>query len=70
MTDAVYDRQFSVGRTELIDVADKKEMLFETSINKISTTYDFLYSGFRVLHACGDILEIADNQKQEEEICK
>jgi len=45
-------------------------MLFETSINKISTTYDFLYSGFRVLHACGDILEIADNQKPEEEICK
>jgi len=70
VTDAVYDRQFSVGRTELIDVADKKEMLFETSINKISTTYDFLYSGFRVLHACGDILEIADNQKPEEEICK
>jgi adhesin transport system outer membrane protein len=70
VTDAVYDRQFSVGRTELVDVANKKETLFETSINKISTTYDFLYSGFRVLHACGDILEIADNQKQKEEICK
>jgi adhesin transport system outer membrane protein len=70
VTDAVYDRQFSVGRTELVDVANKKETLFETSINKISTTYDFLYSGFRVLHACGDILEIADNQKSKEEICK
>ena len=70
VTDAVYDKKFSVGRAELIDVADKKEMLFETSINNISTTYDFLYSGFRVLHACGDILEIADSQKPKEEICK
>ena len=70
ITDAVYVKQFSVGRTELIDVADKKEILFETAIINISTKYDFLYSGFRVLHACGDILEIADSQKPKEEICK
>ena len=70
VTDAVYDRQFSIGRTELIDVADKKEILFETNLNNISTKYDFLYSGFRVLHACGDILEIADSQIPQEQICK
>ena len=70
ITDAVYVKQFSVGRTKLIDVADKKEILFETAIINISTKYDFLYSGFRVLHACGDILEIADSQKPKEEICK
>ena len=70
VTDAVFDKQFSVGRAELIDVADKKEMLFETFINNISTKYDFVYSGFRVLHACGDILEIADSLKPKEEICK
>ena len=70
VTDAVYDKQFSVGRAELVDVADKKEMLFETFINNISTKYDFVYSGFRVLHACGDILEIADSLKPKEEICK
>ena len=70
VTDAVFDKQFSVGRAELVDVADKKEMLFETFINNISTKYDFVYSGFRVLHACGDILEIADSLKPKEEICK
>ena len=70
VTDAVYERQFSIGRTELIDVADKKEILFETNLNNISTKYDFLYSGFRVLHACGDILEIADSQIPQEQICK
>lgn len=70
VTEAVYDRQFSIGRAELIDVADKKEILFEANLNNISTKYDFLYSGFRVLHACGDILEIADSQIPQEQICK
>ena len=70
VTEAVYERQFSVGRTQLVDVADKREISFETHLISIGAKFDFLYSGFRVLHACGDILILIDSKESKKDICK
>ncbi len=70
VTEAVYERQFSVGRTQLVDVADKREISFETHLMSIGAKFDFLYSGFRVLHACGDILILIDSKESKKDICK
>jgi adhesin transport system outer membrane protein len=55
------DRQFSVGRAKLIDSIDKREIAFEAQVNHISAKYDFLYAGFRVLHATGTLLSEVNN---------
>ena len=70
LTDAVFDRQFSIGRSKLIETAEKKELVFEAQVNGINAEFDFLYSGFRVLHACGDILKLLEKENSEQNICK
>ena len=70
LTDVVLDKQFSIGRSKLIETVEKKELVFEAQVNRINAEFDFLYSGFRVLHACGDILKLLEKENSEQNICK
>lgn len=52
-----YRKQFLIGNRSLLDVLNTENELFEARQNLVSTTYDEIYSDYRILNATGQLLE-------------
>lgn len=65
-TKVAYDEEFQLGRRTLIDLLDVQDEVNHIKINVIHSTYDLLFSKFRVLDGMGDLINYFDEELKED----